>query len=61
MRIGWTEILVILLLVLFLFGGKRLPELARSIGKSFKEFKKGIKDISDDVKDEDSNNGPSQK
>lgn len=49
MRFGWTEILVILLLVLVLFGARRLPELARSIGKSLTEFKKGMKDVTSDV------------
>lgn len=49
MRLGWTEILVILLLVLVLFGAKRLPDLARSIGKSLNEFKKGMKDVTGDA------------
>lgn len=52
MRIGWTEILVVLALVLLLFGAKRLPELARSLGQSLKEFKKGTKGLlSDDDSD----------
>lgn len=52
MRIGWTEILIILGLVLILFGSKRLPDLARSLGKSLSEFKKGMKDITtEDNKD----------
>jgi len=38
---GWQEILLILLIVLVLFGAKKLPELARSLGKSLGEFKKG--------------------
>ena len=45
MSIGFTEILLILLLVLVLFGARKLPELARSMGRSLKEFKKGMKDI----------------
>jgi len=53
MRIGWTEILVILGIVLLLFGAKRLPELARSLGKSMKEFKKGMQDLTDEEKKED--------
>jgi sec-independent protein translocase protein TatA len=42
MSIGFTEVLLILLLALLLFGAKRLPELARSLGKAVKEFKSGI-------------------
>ena len=38
---GHTEIMVIVLIVLLLFGSKKLPELSRSIGKSLGEFKKG--------------------
>lgn len=38
---GLPEILVILVVILLLFGAKRLPELARSLGKSISEFKKG--------------------
>ena len=41
MNIGWPEILLILLVVLLLFGAKRLPDLARALGKSLREFKKG--------------------
>ena len=53
MRFGWTEILIILVVILLLFGARRLPELARSIGKSLKEFKKGMKDVTDHVNDDD--------
>lgn len=52
MRIGWTEVLVILALILLLFGSKRLPELARALGKSLKEFKKGTQESLTDSKDE---------
>jgi TatA/E family protein of Tat protein translocase len=37
---GWPEILVILLIVLLLFGAKKLPELARGLGQSLNEFRK---------------------
>ncbi|MBI5298895.1 MAG: twin-arginine translocase TatA/TatE family subunit [Deltaproteobacteria bacterium] len=53
MRIGWTEILVILALVLLLFGPKRLPDLARSLGQSLKEFKKGTKGLMSDDNESD--------
>jgi len=42
--IGSQELLVILVIVLILFGANRLPELARSLGSSLKEFKKGVND-----------------
>ena len=52
MNIGWPEILLIVLVVLLLFGAKRLPDLARSLGKSLREFKKGREegDASDEKK-----------
>lgn len=53
MKIGWTEILIILALILLLFGAKRLPELARSLGKSLKEFKKGVQEPTDEDKKKD--------
>jgi len=50
-NIGFPELLVILLIVLLLFGAKRLPEIARGLGKSIHEFKKGVKEIEHDVND----------
>ena len=41
---GWTEWLLIFLVFFLLFGAKRLPEIARSLGKGIKEFKKALKD-----------------
>jgi sec-independent protein translocase protein TatA len=43
MNFGFREILVILLIVLILFGAKRIPELARSLGRGINEFKGGLK------------------
>jgi len=45
MNIGWQEILFILLIVLLLFGAKKIPDFAKSLGKGIREFKKGLKDI----------------
>ena len=42
MSFGLPEIILILLAVIILFGGKKIPELARGLGKSLSEFKKGI-------------------
>lgn len=41
-RLNWTEILLLLAVALLLFGAKRLPDIARSFGKSIQEFKKGF-------------------
>lgn len=43
MRIGVTELVVITLVIIILFGGKKLPELGRSIGEAIREFKQSIK------------------
>jgi len=51
---GWLEILLILVVVLLLFGAKKLPEVMGSFGKGVKEFKKGVKDIGRDL-DKDAN------
>jgi len=40
--LGFSKILFLLIVVLLLFGAKRLPEIARSLGKSVQEFKKGM-------------------
>jgi sec-independent protein translocase protein TatA len=43
--LGYQELLIILVIVLVLFGANRLPELARSLGSSVKEFKKGVNEV----------------
>ena len=47
--LGYQELLIILVIVLILFGANRLPELARSLGSSVKEFKKGVNEVKDDT------------
>jgi len=49
-NLGAMEIFLILLIVLLLFGAKRLPELSRSMGKSLREFKKATSDVEDDFR-----------
>ncbi len=53
MRIGpfgiW-ELLIILVLVLLLFGAKRLPDMAKGMGQAIKEFRKGVRDVEEDVR-----------
>lgn len=44
MRISGQEWLIVLLIVLLIFGARKLPELARSLGSSAKEFRKGIEE-----------------
>ena len=51
---GPLELGVIFLVVLFLFGAKRLPEIGKALGEGIREFKRSIKEVSDD-KPEDKN------
>ncbi|MCK4385777.1 MAG: twin-arginine translocase TatA/TatE family subunit [candidate division Zixibacteria bacterium] len=51
--IGAQEILLILLIILLLFGAKKIPEIARGLGKSMSEFKKGLKDVDEEIKKEE--------
>jgi sec-independent protein translocase protein TatA len=44
-----SEILIIALLILLLFGGKKIPELMRGLGKGIRSFKEGMKDVSDEI------------
>ncbi len=48
MSIGMPEILVVLVIVLILFGPKKLPQLARAIGEAFSEYKKGMKGVEEE-------------
>ncbi len=49
--IGMPELLIILLVVLLLFGAKRLPELARGLGKGIREFKDATKHVENEFKE----------
>jgi sec-independent protein translocase protein TatA len=49
-QINWPEILIIGLVLILLFGAKRLPEIGRSMGRGLKEFKSATKGLADDVK-----------
>lgn len=48
--IGWTEVLVIALVVLLLFGGKKIPEMMRGLGKGVRSFKEGLREVDDENK-----------
>ena len=47
--LGTTEILVIALIILLLFGGRKIPELMKGLGKGVKSFKDGMKEVEKDV------------
>ena len=50
MGLGTWEIALIILVIIILFGGKKLPELARGLGLGLREFKKAKQEIKDEVK-----------
>ena len=50
-NIGIPELIVIAIVALFVVGPKRLPDLARSLGKGFQEFKKAAEDMTDSIKE----------
>ena len=52
-KIGTTELLVVLAIVLIIFGPKALPKLGRSLGKTLGSFRKGMSDGTDDDEDDD--------
>jgi len=48
-NLGMGELLVILIVVLLLFGSKKIPEIAQGLGKGIREFKKSVKDVQDQI------------
>ena len=49
-NLGPGEIIIVLLIVLLLFGGKKIPELMRGLGKGVKSFKQGMNEVEDELK-----------
>ena len=52
-NLGAGEIIIIVLVILLLFGAKKIPELAQGLGKGMREFKKSLKDVEDEIKKTD--------
>lgn len=52
---GW-EIPIIVIVILILFGGKKIPEFMKGLGKGISSFKKGLNDIEEDIKADPSDN-----
>ncbi|MCS7053675.1 MAG: twin-arginine translocase TatA/TatE family subunit [Ignavibacterium sp.] len=52
-NLGAGEIILIILVILLLFGAKKIPELAQGLGKGMKEFKKAVRDVEDEIKKTD--------
>ena len=50
--LGVWELLIILVVVLLLFGPRRLPEMAKGLGQSVREFRKGLRDMRNDIDEE---------
>jgi sec-independent protein translocase protein TatA len=58
MNLGATELIIVLLIILLIFGGTKLPKLARSMGQASKEFKQGL---SEGAKDDEGDESPTTK
>lgn len=52
-NLGTGEIIIILVVVLLLFGARRIPELARSMGRGVNSFRQGLNEVSDQIKSAD--------
>lgn len=51
--VGWQELIIVLVIMLVIFGPKRLPEIGRSLGKGIKEFKKSTSEIQEQLTQEE--------
>ena len=52
-NLGTGEIVVIAIVVLLLFGGKKIPELMKGLGKGISQFKRGMKEVEEEIKIDD--------
>lgn len=50
-NLGTGEIIIIAIVILLLFGGKKIPELMKGVGKGVRSFKKGVEGLEDDLKE----------
>lgn len=50
--LGATEIIIIAIVILLLFGGKKIPELMKGLGKGVKSFKEGMNSVENDINDD---------
>lgn len=50
-NIGAGEVIIVTIVILLLFGGKKIPELMRGIGKGIKGFKDGVKGLEDEIRE----------
>lgn len=55
-NLGSTEIILIIVVILILFGAKKIPEFMRGIGKGMREFKKAVNEVEEDIKGEEKPN-----
>ena len=60
-RIGMSEVIFVFLVIILLFGAKKLPEIGRAMGRAIKEFKKAGKEIEEEIKDVRENTTDEQK
>ena len=48
-NIGWGEVIVIMIVILLLFGARRIPEVMRSLGQGVREFKKSMNEVTSEI------------
>jgi len=60
-NLGPQELLILFLIVLLVFGAKRIPEIARSFGKGISEFKKGMREVETEFSANASDNKPAER